>query len=326
MEKNLPNQARAPFAYGIVGLSVLALILMSMSSFRLGVNDLEFAWQVNFTRVAVAAVGGLSFAVVGGLIESKRNALIQIFGFGFVTSVSSIVLIGVTLDWPLVLIIGLALLGAGAMVLITKLATKEYSSANLVLSLVLGLSLVLSMLNFIGISTLDDATGSILRWLQGDLYSAGIYSAWSLPFAAFLLGWLLFSTAKELPACLLLGLGLGACGPLFFVPLLVPILVRKLTNLKQGRLFLLSCGISGAMFVVLADTLPRLLLGGYAPALIVPIALVSIPIVLWWNRLRVLAIYPSAKRGKIEAILILLWVALTVFVFYHIVEYASLLT
>lgn len=326
MEKQYTQQVNLPIVIGVIGLSFFALILMSLSSFRLGVNNLEFAWQVNLSRVSVAAAGGLAFAAIGGLIESRRNALIQIFGFNIVTIVSSLVLGGVILDWPLALIIVLALLGTWGMVLLTKLATREHLSANLVLSLVLGLSLILSMLNFIGASTLNETAGSIMLWLQGDLYAVGIYSAWCLPLAALLFAWLLFTSARELPACLLFGLGLGATGPIFFIPLLVPIMIRKLTNLEQGRLFLASCGISGAMFVVLADMLPRLLLGGYAPTLTVPIALISIPILLWWNRLQTLAVYPSTTRGMIEALLVLLWVGLTIFVFYHVVAFANLLT
>ena len=263
-------------------ISMIGIVCTYLGSFRLGVIDPQFAWTTNFDRTAAAATVGIAFASAGVLSTAVSSVRVHVVGFAVVTSASALLLIGNFLAWPMI-ITGVASLCIGAAVFLFTRYFFHLKSENLWVALTLGVAFLLSILNFLGAAAFGGLAGELVFWLQGNLLAVGGYSLYALLLGLILFSWMLAHRSNELAAILLFGVGLGIAGPLFFISCLIPIVVGSVINKSQEKSFLLACGILGALFVALADAVPRLLLGGYAPTLIIPIALIAIPILLCFN-------------------------------------------
>ncbi len=305
--------------------SVLVMTVVWLSSFRLGVGNIELAWHVNFDRFVLAVAAGIAFAGSGALIgATSAHIRFHILGFTIVSTASSAILSGALwgLSWGVIVpssaIVGTLTWVIASPVLQYKKNTNLWSAALLVGAF------SLSVINFLLASSVGGTFGKLVYWLQGDLLEASDYSFLALVLSLALFTWTLISKSKEVPASLLLGLGVGVIGPIFFVACVVPFFVRSLIKCSGETRFLTSCAALGALFLVLADSIPRLLIGGYSPSLIIAIGLVSIPYLLYCQRNRLLLDFPSRGRGIIEAGIILFWSVGSVFVLFHLVQFAQL--
>jgi len=82
-----------------------------------------------------------------------------------------------------------------------------------------------------------------------------------------------------LSAVLLAGLAVGVCGPIAFVALAAPFIAERLVG--GGRIALLSAALVGALLVVFADTLGRILLAAAELPVGVICNLLGGPFLLW---------------------------------------------
>ena len=309
----------------LIGISVAAIILAYLSSFRLGISDPQFAFTANFDRAFAAATVGIAFASVGALSTTAASIRFHVVGFAAVTFISSIFLLGNYLAWPAIATV-FAGLASGASFCLLMRYTFNRPSENLWAALALAVVFILSIINFLGAAALDGLTREVVFWLQGNLLPVGGHSIFGFLLALALIVWILIYRSAELPIMLLFGLGLAIGGPLFFVSCLIPISASNIIDQSQKRSFLAVCAALGALIVVLADVIPRLFLGGYAPTLIVPIALVSIPILLCIQLSRSLTQVPFKGLAIIESTFVLLWLVGFSVIFYHVISFANLAT
>lgn len=319
--QGLPN---TNVSVSLIIVSIVGIGLAWFASFRLGIANLEFAWQVNFERLALALTAGLAFGGCGAEMGYHRKYIkTHIIGFALISTMSAAWLAGAFGEWPLLLTV-LASVAIGVVTyLLVSFALKPRWSMNLWSALILLTAFGLTVANFLAASLLGGKSGKLVYWLQGSLFDANGYSAVVLLLGLILFAWLLSAKVKDIPVSLLIGLGIGIAGPLFFVACVVPLLVRSLSGSTEGRLFVITCAAVGALLVVLADSAPSLLIGGYSPSLLVPISLVSIPILLHFQRAMVRRDFPSQTRELVETGIIVAWLVGSLFVIFHIVQFAS---
>ncbi len=303
--------------------ALTGVIAAWLSSYRLGFISLDFAWQSNLDRTATAAAAGLALGSVGAVFGHHAAMLrYHVVGFAVVSLMTTVALVSSLFEvaWFIAILISLPF-GYVAYFAV-KRVTRFARHQNVWFAFILTLSFFLSAASFLIASTLDNLLAYSVLWLQGDLSSLDESSFLVLLLSFALMCWLTLTDSKQSAAILLMGLGVGIAGPMFLVSYLIPMLVNRLVP-AQGRLWIVSCGAFGALFLVLADALPRLFLGGYAPSLVIPIAIVAIPISLWLHRRVLLSEFPSRPRAFTEAVIVSLWVAGFGFVVYHLVQFAS---
>jgi len=318
------DSAHKATAIALLILALGGIALTWLMSFRLGIVDINFAWRSNLDRTATAAAAGIAFAVSGAVSSNAlANTKTHILGFTLVSVVSSLLLLGAFLDWGLALTVIASLTVTAVIYFCVAYALRERKTINLWSALILSICFVLAVLNYVGASTSESPLGSLALWVQGNLYNVGHFSYLALLLSLSLLTWLIAAKSKETPTILLVGLGVGIAGPVFFLGWLVPTLVRKLLADHNENLFLVCCAATGALFVVLADAIPRLLIGGYAPSLAIPISIVSIPLLLWSQRSTTLVKFPSKLRSIFESGFILLWVFGFIYTVTHLTKFAS---
>ncbi len=306
----------------VITLAVAGIVVSWLSSYRIGWVDMSFGWHASFDRTASAVAVGIAFASTASTSIALSDFRNHVIGFAAITIASSTILLGILLDWWWGVNVIASLIGAVAMIYFSKY-TLHQQNRNVWATLILSVAIFLCVFNFIAAASVAGDIGKIVFWSQGDLLQAGSYSSLGLLLSVTLFVWLLKSDSKEVPAALLFGLGIGMAGPLFFVGCLIPQLVRKCLGADRGALYLVASAATGALLVVLVDSIPRLLLGGYSPTLIIPIAVVSIPLLLCFERSKALSTFPNNRRAAVEAILIGLWVVGFIVLFFHIIDFAS---
>ncbi len=306
----------------LLALGFVGLCYAYFNTYRLGLINSDLAFAANFDRMVAGAAVGVAAAVIGALHPVAFKIQNHVLGFVLVSSFSTVMLLAVYFELPTALVF---LVAAGSLPIVYKLTAllRNKTSASVYIPLLLTLSFLLSVVAFIGASIAGGNVGGLIFWLQGDLSSVGGYAPLSLIICLSLLVWLIKDKSNEVPLLLLLGIGLAIAGPLLFVGCLVPLLVKRLVDESSSSLFLLTSAGMGAIAIVLAEAIPRLLLGGYAPTLIVPIALVSIPIILMLQN--------SVESGSAVSIIInrlfgALWMVGFAFILFHVVIYARMLT
>lgn len=132
-----------------------------------------------------------------------------------------------------------------------------------------------------------------VRWLLGDLSRAALPSAALLAAAVVVAG--AYGVARTRSGSnatlggvgwLVTGLAIGAAGPLAFVGSFVPRAVTGLAPSGSAAVRLAASLAAGAATVVALDTVPRLLVGGYALPFNVAATMLAVPVLLLWNRAR----------------------------------------
>lgn len=283
------------FSFGVGLLILLALTLAlaayfgseKLSFFELTEAQKTILFDIRLPRVLLGACVGASLAVAGAALQSLlRNPLAEPYLLG----VSNGAALGTMLAFvffsqfefarPF-----LAILGAMAATFAVYQMAKSRAGMNverLVLSGVI-VTTFLSSIIVLLTSLLDAAKlRSFTFWLLGDL-SQATKNGFYLTFAAVVLGTVVLSLqARALnlmmigerdafdfgveikkvrlivfaTASLLVGISVAASGSVGYVGLIVPHLIRLLFG-SDNRLVVPFSAISGAIFVVLADTVAR---------------------------------------------------------------------
>lgn len=317
----IENRAWMPII-GAAFIALCVLLFALLTSYRVAQFDAVFVWQVASPRVFLAFSAGMAFAVVGATLEHEKHGLQHAVAYGLLMSaVCGVVVASLTAWGWLAGIAVCALLIVLVMILSTRVFRDDRFS-TLALALLLALGFALNTINFAGAWLSPAGSSVILRWALGDISLAGEWSLIGFVVACVLTAAIASNLNASWIAPLLLGLGFGLAGPVLFVAWMVPMLLRRLTRLSTKRSLLLCSGLLGGSLVVLLDTSTALLLGGYAPPLSVPIALISIPALLWWNHKR-LAKFVPAWYQNLQAIVLLAITALVFVVLVHLVMYAQ---
>jgi iron complex transport system permease protein len=247
-------------------------------------------WQLRLPRVGLAGAVGAALAAAGAAYQALlRNPLAEPYLLGVSNGAAlgtmlALVFVGANVGART----ALAMLGAGAATLAVYRLARGRSGATperLILSGVIVTSLLSSVIVFA--TTLLDATRlrSFTFWLLGDLSGAGPDALLILLPAALLGAAVLTLQARPLnllmlgerdafdlgvevgrvrlivfiAASLLVGASVAAGGSVGYVGLVVPHLVR-LSFGGDNRLAIPASALAGALFVILADTLARIVI------------------------------------------------------------------
>lgn len=235
-----------------------------------------------------STVGTISGAALGALLAFVSGATVAPSGLPAVVLGSFLGALGVTLSLT-------ALAAHG------RIRTNDVLLAGIALSI--ASSAIAAVLQSLAAST---ATFAAAQWSLGQLSQVGYRGvALLLPFSALVLGALLWHTrafdtlsageeraysqgvdVRRLRTFALAAGALGVaacvawCGPIPFVGLIVPHLVRRLFRAQQ-RFFLPLSAVIGAAFLVVCDTAARLVFPGRELPVGAITAILGAPTLLW---------------------------------------------
>lgn len=267
---------------------------------------------IRLPRVLVAAGAGAALAVAGALMQGiTRNPLASpaLFGINAGAACFLVVaqsgLIAILADLPLMLVTAIGAGASGALVLMLGggLAGRIHPT-RVVLAGVAITALLMALTRALLI--LDEQSQSVLDWMSGSLTDIGWaqwHQLWPWVLVAGLLSWLLAQRLNLLALGEEMASGLGispvrlrlqvsglviilaasavaVTGPIAFVGLLVPHLVRHFTG-ADHRLVLPVCAIAGATLMIWADYCSRLLVFPTETPVGLVTALVGAPCFLW---------------------------------------------
>lgn len=281
----------------------------------LGADQAEFVlWQLRIPRLLVAMMAGSVLALTGACFQilfanplASESTVGTISGAALGALVAFVSGASITASGLPAVVLG-SFLGALAVTLsLTALAAQGRIRTNDVLlaGIALGIAAgaIAQVLQSLAAS---NATLAAAQWSLGQLSQVGYRGViLLLPFTAVVLGLLLaqarafatFSAGEEraysqgvdvrrlrLVTLSLGALGVGACvawcGPIPFVGLIVPHIVRRLVR-GQQRLFLPLSALGGATFLSICDTAARLLIPGRELPVGVITAVLGAPTLLW---------------------------------------------
>ena len=273
--------------------------------------DEGIVWNYRLTRAIVAAACGAGLAVSGVVLQSLlRNALADPYLLGISAGAST--------GGVLVTIIGLgagaislptgAFLGAVAafamVALLARSSRGNTSASQIILAGIAGSQLFNALTSFlITKSASAEQARGIMFWLLGNLsgvrwssvtlavpvvlvglcvclwhrrsldaFTFGTDSAASLGIAVRRVQTLLIATTALVTAVMV-----SIVGSIGFVGLVIPHTVRMVVGVRHARLLPLSA-LSGALFLIMADVLSRILIQGQVLPIGVITALVGAPV------------------------------------------------
>ncbi|MCY7078600.1 FecCD family ABC transporter permease [Streptococcus oralis] len=265
-------------------------IILSRLGFPLEIGEvskstLAIVWNMRFPRVLLGLIVGAGLSMCGSVMQSTVNNPIA---EPYVLGISAGATLGATLSiiLGLKLVISLGAILATIAVLIIASMQGRMTTSSLILSGTVVNALFLAFSNFIiSVGANADSVMTIKFWTMGSL--AG--TTWSdlvLPTIVVGMAFLFFSTQYRVfnammmgdEAALTLGIPLSfywylyvtmvavltavlvaTCGIIGFVGLITPHLARGLVGTNYRRLFPVAT-ILGALFVVWADVLSRIII------------------------------------------------------------------
>ncbi len=268
-------------------------------------------WQIRFPRVLLAALVGATLSL-GGLVFQAllRNPLAEPYILGISGGSAIGAIIGILIGWSRFPGVTLSAF-AGSMatlliVLIMSTGRTILKKDSLLLSGVMINAFCSAIIMFLISMTQDAKLHNIMFWLMGDLSMAdigqvGILAAMLLP-GFILLFWLSHSmnlllmgkemahsmgvNIKAVTVTLLLATSfmvsatVSHCGPLGFVGLVIPHLLRLILG-PDHRILVPACILGGSAYMVICDLLARILpQHGEMPAGVVT-ALIGAPLFIF---------------------------------------------
>ncbi len=280
----------------LIALCVLLLVAAVLIGPELtGAQGQFIVWQLRVPRVLVGMLVGATLSLVGAVFQALfQNPLATSDTVGTTAGATVGALFALTLDssrtvqgLPLVTVCAFA--GAlGASLLVASFASSRQAHSSDVLLAGIAITLATSAAAS-GIQYISDARAlfAATQWSLGQLPQVGYRGVWLLvplclvscalllsltrPLQAFALGEeLAHSQGVNVPRLRLFALGLGSlgvaacvawCGPIAFVGLIVPHLVRRLLGVSYQVLLPMSLCV-GAAALVSCDLVARLLVPG----------------------------------------------------------------
>ena len=277
-------------------------------------------WQIRLPRILLALLGGAALAVSGlGFQTLFRNALAEPYTLGISSGAALGAVLALRLQAGSLLglsIVALAsfagALGATALIVGLALRRQGIQTSTLLLAGVavsLSCSAVILFLQYLSDST---QTFRMVRWMMGGLSVVGYTEVlWLLPWvlggsaALFALRWELnlLLTGEELAASrgvdlarlrrlvllatsLMIGALVAVAGPIGFVGLIVPHMLRRAVG--HDHLFLVpACILGGGAFLTLCDAVGRTVMAPAELPVGILTAILGGPFFLWllvWGR------------------------------------------
>lgn len=302
-----------------VALIVLACLgLCAIAPFlgpSLGADQAEFVlWQLRIPRLLVAMMAGSVLSLTGACFQilfanplASESTVGTISGAALGALVAFVSGATITASGLPAVVLG-SFLGALAVTSsLTALAAQGRIRTNDVLLAGIALSIAAGAIAQVlqSLAT-SNATLAAAQWSLGQLSQVGYRGViLLLPFTAAVLGLLLsqarafatlsageeraYSQGVDVRKLRLVTLSLGAlgvgacvawCGPIPFVGLIVPHIVRRLVR-AQLRFFLPLSALGGATFLSICDTAARLLIPGREIPVGVITAVLGAPTLLW---------------------------------------------
>ena len=302
---------------GALMLAAAGILLAALSlllSFRGPFPDLELALAANLDRSLAAGAAGMALGVSAFLFQAsgRRSPLFEPALFSLATGGAAGFVLGLKLADGFFAAIVLGLAGALLLAAPVRWLGAERRITNLGLLALLAIGLAVAVPAAVGADT-EIARGGLALWLLGSAPPAtGFGAAAALAASLFVCGAaaVRVGAAGDAPlgseplAIAALGLGVGIAGPIAFVGWFSAWLAARAAP-GLGRPGLMLAALSGAALLMAADSVPRLLIGGYAPPLNVAVGLVAIPSFAWWNRARLRAVCTGRHSKAFEAVEIL---------------------
>ena len=277
-------------------------------------------WQLRLPRILLALLGGAALATSGlGFQTLFRNPLAEPYTLGVSSGAALGAVIALRFEGGQFLglsLVGLAsfagALGATALIVGLAMRRQGIQTSTLLLAGVavsLSCSAIILFLQYLADST---QTFRMVRWMMGGLSVVGYTEVlWLLPFvlggsaALFVLRWELnlLLTGEELAASrgvdlarlrryvllatsLMIGALVAVAGPIGFVGLIVPHMLRRFVG--HDHLYLVpACILGGGAFLTLCDAASRTLLSPAELPVGILTALLGGPFFLWllvWRR------------------------------------------
>lgn len=270
--------------FGVTGFAPLSALRLVFAPD--GSAESALVWDVRLPRSILAVLVGANLAVAGVLIQSlTRNPLAspQTFGINAGASLAIVVclialpgLAGAGTVWPA--FVGAAIVGFAMWALSVSGAMNDMKLALAGISIQLVLSAVVQ-----AILIANNAAQDIVYWLAGSINGAQWGKVWILiPFSGFGIGLALLAgrhfavlaldrstgvslgqNAKAVGGLaavlivLLAGSAVAVSGPIGFIGLLVPHIVRRLVGGDQATVLRLSA-VCGPLLLSLADLIGRI--------------------------------------------------------------------
>jgi iron complex transport system permease protein len=277
-------------------------------------------WQIRLPRILLALLGGGALAVSGlGFQTLFRNPLAEPYTLGVSSGAALGAVLALRFEGGQILglsLVGIAsfagALGATALIVGLALRRQGIETSTLLLAGVavsLSCSAIILFLQYLADST---QTFRMVRWMMGGLSVVGYREVlWLLPWvlggsaALFALRWELnlLLTGEELAASrgvdlarlrrrvllatsLMIGALVAVAGPIGFVGLIVPHMLRRFVG--HDHLFLVpACILGGGAFLTLCDAVGRTVMSPAELPVGVLTALLGGPFFLWllvWRR------------------------------------------
>lgn len=277
-------------------------------------------WQLRLPRILLALLGGAALATSGlGFQTLFRNPLAEPYTLGVSSGAALGAVIALRFEGGQFLglsLVGLAsfagALGATALIVGLAMRRQGIQTSTLLLAGVavsLSCSAIILFLQYLADST---QTFRMVRWMMGGLSVVGYTEVlWLLPFvlggsaALFVLRWELnlLLTGEELAASrgvdlarlrryvllatsLMIGALVAVAGPIGFVGLIVPHMLRRFVG--HDHLYLVpACILGGGAFLTLCDAIGRTILSPAELPVGILTALLGGPFFLWllvWRR------------------------------------------
>jgi iron complex transport system permease protein len=277
-------------------------------------------WQIRLPRILLALLGGAALAVSGlGFQTLFRNPLAEPYTLGVSSGAALGAVLALRFEGGQFLglsLVGLAsfagALGATALIVGLALRRQGIQTSTLLLAGVavsLSCSAIILFLQYLADST---QTFRMVRWMMGGLSVVGYGEVlWLLPWvlggsaALFALRWELnlLLTGEELAASrgvdlarlrrlvllatsLMIGALVAVAGPIGFVGLIVPHILRRAVG--QDHLYLVpACILGGGAFLTLCDAVGRTVMSPAELPVGILTALLGGPFFLWllvWRR------------------------------------------
>lgn len=265
--------------------------------------DLALVLAVNGPRLLLAAAVGIGLAVsatitgaaassshsgTGREMGMRREMLTLAVSFGAAAGGFS------ALDWGLLglvpdFAIG-ALLGAALYAAVLHLLSRVRYVTNLLVGLGMGVIAVGAVLTLVGAKGNPDGFRHVLWWMMGDLSRATWWSAAPVLLTILVLATAAVQAARSgasrrlgVLAALLWGIAIGAGGIIAWFGLLIALAAKRVAGAASLRHAISLSAALGALAMIWADAIPRLLIGGYSFPINLAVAMVAIPWYLNWG-------------------------------------------
>lgn len=310
----------------LAGISFYLVFMGYAFSFRVPGISWELSLNANAAQWGLSLLGGLSLGVSGAAMLTQKSLLNHVRYFSVLMFAAIVFFLS---DWWAGSIVFASVLGLFSLLVwnyVFLRCLRQRAAQNVMSVLLLVSAFLASVLVYGFVSAEQPPMTSVLAWLFGDLKVVaiqGVKSMIAMTFLVVVLSALVcVDRYRELVAPVLLGLGVGMLGAVFFVSAVAPIAVKKLRITKSPYYYLYS-GLLASAMVVVATHFPKLFVGGYSPSLLITNAVLLMPLVVYLQIAQKTDSPKSKTLKAMEWLILLIFSVLTVSIVWHLGQFAQ---